>query len=63
MVVDGPDLHKRIAEATSKAPVKLGIDAIGGEATQRLAHAVASGGTVVNYGASRASPALWDRRT
>ncbi len=56
VVVDGPDLHKRIAEATGKAPVRLGIDAIGGDATMRLAHAVAPGGTVVNYGAMSGEP-------
>lgn len=56
VVVDGPDLHKRIAEATGKAQVRLGIDAIGGDATARLAHSVAPGGTVVNYGAMSGEP-------
>jgi len=56
VVVDAPDLHKRIAEATDKAPIRLAIDAIGGEATARLAHSVAPGGTVVNYGALSGEP-------
>jgi NADPH:quinone reductase-like Zn-dependent oxidoreductase len=56
VVVDGPDLHKRVAEATEKASIRLAIDCIGGEATQRLAHAVAPGGTVVNYGALSGEP-------
>jgi len=56
VVVDGPDLSKRIAEATAKAQIRLAIDAIGGEATARLAHAVSPGGTVVNYGALSGEP-------
>jgi trans-2-enoyl-CoA reductase len=56
VVVDGPDLHKRVAEATGKAPIRLAIDAIGGDATARLAHSVAPGGTVVNYGALSGQP-------
>ena len=55
-MVDGPDLHKRIAEATGKAAIRLAIDAIGGDATARLAHSVAPGGTVVNYGALSGQP-------
>jgi NADPH:quinone reductase-like Zn-dependent oxidoreductase len=56
VVVDAPDVAKRIEQETSKAPIRLGSDAIGGEATQRLAHAVAPGGTVVNYGAMSGEP-------
>lgn len=50
VLVDGPDLAKRVAEATGKAKVRLGLDAIGGSATDRIAQSVAVGGTVVNYG-------------
>jgi trans-2-enoyl-CoA reductase len=56
VVVDGPDLHKRIADATAKATIRLGIDSIGGESTARLAHSVSPGGTVVNYGALSGQP-------
>ena len=56
VVVDGPDLSKQIAAATGKAAIRLAIDAIGGEATARLAHSVAPGGTVVNYGALSGEP-------
>ncbi len=51
VVVDGPDLPKRVAEATAKAKIRLGIDATGGAATDRLARSVAIGGTIVTYGA------------
>ncbi|MEQ1692006.1 MAG: zinc-dependent alcohol dehydrogenase family protein [Gemmatimonas sp.] len=51
VLVDGPDLAKRVAEATGKAKIRLGIDATGGAATDRIARSLAIGGTVVNYGA------------
>ncbi len=51
VLADGPDLDKRVAEATGKAKIRLGIDATGGSATDRIARSVAIGGTVVNYGA------------
>lgn len=50
VLVDGPDLHEQVAKSTGKAKIRLGIDAVGGEATERLADCLASGGTVVNYG-------------
>jgi NADPH:quinone reductase-like Zn-dependent oxidoreductase len=55
-LVDGPDLAKRVraaldgAGAHARTAVKLGIDAVGGHATARLARCVADGGTVVSYG-------------
>lgn len=51
VLVDGPDLGERVAAATEKAKIRLGIDASGGSATDRIARSVAVGGTVVNYGA------------
>ncbi len=51
VLTDGPDLATRVSEATGKAKIKLGIDATGGSATDRIARCVAVGGTVVNYGA------------
>ncbi len=50
VLVDGSDLAERVAEATSQANIQLGIDAVGGEATNRLAECVGDGGTLVNYG-------------
>lgn len=50
VLVDGPDLAERIAALTGGKRPRLAIDAIGGEATQRLAASLAEGGTVVNYG-------------
>lgn len=51
VLVDGDDLASRIREATGGAQIRLGIDAVGGTATDRLAQSLAPGGTVVNYGA------------
>ncbi|AVQ00060.1 alcohol dehydrogenase [Ahniella affigens] len=56
LIVDGPDLHKRVAEATGKAPIRLGIDAVGGQSTENLARCLAVGGTLVNYGAMSGEP-------
>ncbi len=50
VLVDGPDLAQRVSEATGLAPIRLAIDAVGGQATNRLADCVAEGGMLVNYG-------------
>lgn len=50
VLVDGPGLAKRVAEATGEAKIRLGIDAVGGEATNRLSSCLTEGGTLVNYG-------------
>ncbi|HJQ55644.1 MAG TPA: zinc-dependent alcohol dehydrogenase family protein [Vineibacter sp.] len=50
-VVDGPDLADKVAAATAGAPIRLGLDAVSGAATARLASCVVDGGVVCNYGA------------
>lgn len=56
VLVDGPDLAKRVREATGGAAIRLGIDAVGGPATDRLAACLAEGGVVVNYGMMSGEP-------
>lgn len=56
VLVDGPDLAKRVAEATAKASIRLGIDAVGGASTEHLARCLAEGATLVNYGAMSGEP-------
>ena len=56
VLVDGDGLRKRVREATDNAPIKLGIDAVGGAATDRLAGCLAQGATLVNYGAMSGEP-------
>lgn len=50
VLVDGDDLAERVASATGKAAIRLGIEAIGGAATGRIVDCVATDGTVVHYG-------------
>jgi NADPH:quinone reductase-like Zn-dependent oxidoreductase len=56
VLVDGEKLGKRVAEATGGAAIKLGIDAVGGSATDRLAGSLAEGGVLVNYGMMGGEP-------
>jgi NADPH:quinone reductase-like Zn-dependent oxidoreductase len=50
VVADGPDLPARVAAAVAGAPIRLGFDAVAGEATGRLSRCLAPGGTLVVYG-------------
>jgi mitochondrial enoyl-[acyl-carrier protein] reductase / trans-2-enoyl-CoA reductase len=50
VVVDADDLGRRVAQATGDAAIRLGVEAIGGSATGRLADCVATDGTLVHYG-------------
>jgi trans-2-enoyl-CoA reductase len=50
VIVDSDDLPDRVARETGDAPIRLGIEAIGGAATGRIANCVANDGTVVHYG-------------
>jgi len=51
VLVDGPDLAERIAKATNNSPVRLAIEAVGGETFSRVIQSVAYQGTLVTYGA------------
>jgi len=50
VIVDGEDLAPRVARATGEARIMLGLEAIGGAATGRLADCLATDGTLVHYG-------------
>ncbi|WP_422003016.1 zinc-dependent alcohol dehydrogenase family protein [Reyranella sp.] len=50
VLVDGEDLAARTADATGGARIALGVEAIGGAATGRLAECLATDGTLVHYG-------------
>lgn len=50
VLVDGPDLAERARSAVGDGKLRLGVDAIGGEATARLGAALDDRGVVVNYG-------------
>ena len=49
VLVDGPDLRSRVAEATSAARIRLAIDGVSGQSTAALSGCLAPGGTVVLY--------------
>lgn len=51
VLVDGPDLVKRVKQATGGAKMKLALDAVAGETFGRLGETLEIGGTLVNYGA------------
>ncbi len=63
VLVDGDDLADRVSEATGGAKIRLGIDAVGGDATERLAACLAEGGTLVNYGAMSGKPCMLSARS
>ncbi len=50
VIVDGDDLAARVARETGSASIMLGVEAIGGAATGRIAECVGTDGTVVHYG-------------
>jgi NADPH:quinone reductase-like Zn-dependent oxidoreductase len=58
VAVEGDDLGARVRRQSDGAAIKLAIDAIGGEATLRLADCLADGGTVVNYGFLSGKPCM-----
>jgi NADPH:quinone reductase-like Zn-dependent oxidoreductase len=47
---DGPDLAERARAAIGGAPIRLGIDAVSGDACKRIGDCIADGGVVVSYG-------------
>ena len=51
VLVDGPDLVKRVKQATGGAKMKLALDAVAGQTFGRLGESLEIGGTLVNYGA------------
>ncbi len=60
-VMDGPDLAGRVAAATGGAAIRLGIDAVCGEALARISACVADEGNVVTYGAMSGEQPVIDR--
>ena len=50
VIVVGEGLAGRVERETGGAPIRLGLEAIGGKATGRICDCVATDGTVVHYG-------------
>ncbi len=60
VLVDGDDLAERVSEATGGAKIRLGIDAVGGAVTGRLADCLCQSATLVNYGRMSGEPCAVD---
>ncbi len=58
VLLDGDDLASRVGEATAGAGIRLGLDAVGGHATGRLADCLSHGATLVNYGRMSDEPCV-----
>ena len=56
VVVDGENLREEVAAATGRAPIRLALNAVGGENALRVAKTLASDGTMVTYGAMSLQP-------
>jgi trans-2-enoyl-CoA reductase len=56
ILVDGEDLAKRVVKATDGAKIRLGIDAVSGTATGRLADSLCESATLVSYGHMSGEP-------
>ena len=56
VLVDGPDLGKRVAAETGKAPISLTIDGVGDTATANLMGCLAEGGAHVFYSTISGKP-------
>lgn len=50
VLLDGDDLAARVKAAVGDAPIRLGIDAVSGSATQRIAECLAADSPLVSYG-------------
>jgi mitochondrial enoyl-[acyl-carrier protein] reductase / trans-2-enoyl-CoA reductase len=58
VLVDSENLRQRVAEATDGAHIRLGLDAVGGAATGRLATCLCESATLVNYGRMSGEPCI-----
>jgi len=56
VLVDGENLRDEAKGATGGAPIRLGLNAVGGESALRLANCLAPGSTLVTFGAMSLQP-------
>src|SRR5438093_5186966 len=56
VLVDGENLREEVKAATSGAPSRLGLNAVGGESALRLANCLAPASTLVTFGAMSLQP-------
>ncbi len=56
VLVDGENLREEVKNATGGAPIRLGLNAVGGDSALRLANCLAPGSTMVTFGAMSSQP-------
>lgn len=56
VLLDGEQLRDEVAEATERAPIRLALNAVGGESAMRMAKTLAPRATIVTYGAMSLQP-------
>jgi trans-2-enoyl-CoA reductase len=56
VLLDNDDLREAVRNATGGAPLRLGLNAVGGESALRLANTLAPDATMVTYGAMSLQP-------
>jgi len=56
VLVDGENLRAEVKHATSGAPIRLGLNSVGGDSALRLANCLAPGSTMVTFGAMSLQP-------
>jgi mitochondrial enoyl-[acyl-carrier protein] reductase / trans-2-enoyl-CoA reductase len=56
VLVDGEGLREEVKNATSSAPIRLGLNSVGGDSALRLANCLTFGGTLVSFGAMSLQP-------
>jgi trans-2-enoyl-CoA reductase len=56
VLIDGENLRDEVAAATQRAPIRLALNAVGGDNALRVAKCLASDGVMVTYGAMSLQP-------
>jgi mitochondrial enoyl-[acyl-carrier protein] reductase / trans-2-enoyl-CoA reductase len=56
VLVDSENLRREVEDAIGGPPIRLGLNAVGGESALRLANCLAPGATLVTYGAMSLQP-------
>lgn len=56
VLLDGENVRDEVAAATERAPIRLALNAVGGDSAVRMAKALAPEATIVTYGAMSLQP-------
>jgi trans-2-enoyl-CoA reductase len=56
VLVESQNLRDEVKSATGGAPIRLGLNSVGGDSALRLANCLAPGGTLVSFGAMSLQP-------